>query len=50
MSLCRRLESNYPLDFLFPVAILDIDISNEIMEELMGNDLDDIYYRKFADV
>ena len=43
VSLCRRLESNYPLDSSLPVTMLDTDMSDEIMEELMGNDLDDMY-------
>ena len=43
VSLCRRLESNYPLDSSLPVTMLDTDMSDEIMEEMMGNDLDDMY-------
>ena len=50
VSLCRRLESNYSLNSSFLVAMLGTDMSDEIMEELLGNDLDDMYYRKFADV
>jgi hypothetical protein len=48
LSLCRRLESNYPPDSSLPVAMLGTGMLDDVMEELLGNDLDCMYYKRFG--